>query len=246
MKLLCCLDASPSLAEMHIITNGTAATDEQLRALQSLGRLASVKVSLESADPHTNDRIRGRGNLDRVCDGIERLRRNTGKDVVLMMTLSKDNLHDIDGMVRFCRTRDVRGLILERFVPLGRGAGQKDRMLSPADWQSVVSDVLRLSDSDQLPSEMTDWRAFRLSFENGEVALEGALCNLGDESMALMPDGTVYPCRRLPVPVGNAAREPFDAILRRLASRCAQTHAGPDDPCLGCRALSAAIGRGYP
>jgi radical SAM protein with 4Fe4S-binding SPASM domain len=81
--------------------------------------------------------------------------------------------------------------------------------------------------------------------------LQGALCNLGDESMALMPDGTVYPCRRLPIAVGNVLKEPFETILPRLkryaAPRIARDLRGSlcgmcgVKGCAGCRALARAL-----
>jgi radical SAM protein with 4Fe4S-binding SPASM domain len=78
--------------------------------------------------------------------------------------------------------------------------------------------------------------------------LRGAPCNLGRDSMCLMPDGTVYPCRRLPVAVGNVLGEPFAAIRERLAAyapdairpRLSGPRCGACDArdCAGCRALA--------
>ena len=31
----------------------------------------------------------------------------------------------------------------------------------------------------------------------------GALCSVGNNALTIMPDGTVYPCRRLSIPIGN-------------------------------------------
>jgi radical SAM protein with 4Fe4S-binding SPASM domain len=31
----------------------------------------------------------------------------------------------------------------------------------------------------------------------------GALCSAGNNALTIMPDGTLYPCRRLPIPIGN-------------------------------------------
>jgi MoaA/NifB/PqqE/SkfB family radical SAM enzyme len=71
------------------------------------------------------------------------------------------------------------------------------------------------------------------------VSLAGAECNLGGGSMALMPDGTVHPCRRFPESLGNARWEPMERILARL-ERFAAGLGAPERP--GCRALERALG----
>jgi hypothetical protein len=46
--------------------------------------------------------------------------------------------------------------------------------------------------------------------------VSGAFCDLGPSSMALMPDGTVYPCRRVPIAVGKLPDDGMGGILGRL------------------------------
>jgi MoaA/NifB/PqqE/SkfB family radical SAM enzyme len=69
--------------------------------------------------------------------------------------------------------------------------------------------------------------------------------------MALLPDGSVFPCRRLPLPQGNVLEEPFEAILARLAGWAPEA-LGPGlhgmacglcgvEGCVGCRALALAL-----
>lgn len=40
----------------------------------------------------------------------------------------------------------------------------------------------------------------------------GALCSVGNNALTIMPDGTVYPCRRLPIPIGNILIDGLFAI----------------------------------
>ena len=35
----------------------------------------------------------------------------------------------------------------------------------------------------------------------------GALCSVGNNALTIMPDGTVYPCRRLPISIGNIMKD---------------------------------------
>ncbi len=87
--------------------------------------------------------------------------------------------------------------------------------------------------------------------DGDELELRAAECNLGASSMALMPDGSVQPCRRLPVVVGNLANEPLGQIRRRLErfspSRVKKDLYGPVcsacplEYCSGCRAMARAV-----
>lgn len=87
--------------------------------------------------------------------------------------------------------------------------------------------------------------------EIDENNVEVAYCNLGENSMAVMPNGTVYPCRRLEINIGNLLSESFTAIRKKLrnwnyenirykleGANCKNCNL---DKCFGCRALSNAI-----
>lgn len=241
----------PNLAEAHIITNGTMADDDTLTRLAALPWVGALKISLEAAEASANDAVRGRGNFDRVVANLPRFQR-TGKPLVLMLTLARYNAGHIGDVVRWARGTGWQGIIFERFVPLGRGRSQAAEVLTAADWGDAVAAILAAAGLDVEPMDLLPYRAFWLGLTPGdEEPLRGALCNLGAESMALMPNGDVFPCRRLPRPVGNLLAEPFTDILPRLARyavsavrprlrgpRCGRC--GVAD-CAGCRALAHAL-----
>lgn len=249
------LHGFPNLAEAHIITNGTVADDDTLARIAASPRIGALKISLEAADPAANDAVRGRGNFECVSANLERFRR-TGKLLVVMLTLARHNAGRIAEAVRWARGAGLHGIIFERFVPLGRGRRLAAEVLTAADWRDAVAAITAAAGLEAAPENLLPYRAFWLGLAPGEAdPLRGALCNLGDESMALMPDGDVYPCRRLPMRVGNALTEPFADILPRLARfsmdalrphlsglRCG--YCGVAD-CTGCRALAYALTGDY-
>jgi len=242
-RLLSHLDGFGEVVELHVITNGTVTVAAALDALARASRLTTIKVSVESADPGINDRIRGPGNLARVERGIARLREATDKSVVTMVTFGRHNAAGVKRFAAWSRDQGVAGAIFERFVPLGRGRAMAGATLDEAGWSEVAAAVYGLADIDADAEDLPPYRAFWLGFEDGgeECSLAGAECNLGSGSMALMPDGTVCPCRRFPEPLGNARFEPVATIRERL-ERFAAAFGTPARP--GCRALEQALGSG--
>ncbi len=240
------LESSAAIEEFNIITNATVLPDERLVFLARQKKLGLFKVSLESSRAETNDSIRGPGNLEKVTAGIRRLIDAAAHPVAIMMTLARWNLEDIGSTVALARELGACGVIFERFVPLGTGGQLRDQTLDAADWLRAVGYILEESGLDCRPQDLPAFHAFWLNFSWG---LKGAACNLGS-SMALMPDGTVFPCRRLPLELGNALGGEFSAILRRIEEfrpgRLKERLTGllcsncPLEDCAGCRALAAA------
>ncbi|MBF0410349.1 MAG: radical SAM protein [Candidatus Riflebacteria bacterium] len=246
------LEKKPNLAEIHIITNGSIAEDSVLEKISKFKILTTVEISCESGNEEINDSIRGKGNLAMLRRNIPLYIERLHRPVVLMMTLGKHNTGTIQQTVDFARSAGANGLIFERFVPLGHGTMLSSQVLSAIDWRNAIKAITRASGEEVDADSLAAYRAFWLWFDRPEEdALEAALCNLGDHSMALMPDGTVFPCRRLQIPVGNVLKEPFVEIRKRLSNyNCVNLKKRlngdtcgncPFEDCPGCRALSNAL-----
>jgi len=244
------LQGFENLSRIDMISNGTIC-NSVLDELGSLENYGCTKVSCESGITSTNDAIRGEGNLASLCVNIPRIAERTKKPVVLMTTLAAYNATDVRATVEMAGRVGASGVIFERFVPLGQGSEIADQTLSAEQWKGAVADITGCAGREIDPVELAGYHAFWLHIDGREENLSGARCNLGDESMALMPDGTVYPCRRLPEEVGNLARGSFEPILDRLAGYAPSalrprlrgevcSACGVED-CAGCRALARAV-----
>jgi len=244
------LHTFPNLEEVNIITNGTVASEDFIKGIGAFPKISTLKVSLESADAGINDRIRGDGNFSLVQKNIASFHRS-GKSIVLMMTLSRLNLASLEDTVRWAWECGLDGVIVERFVPLGLGMGLANHALLPQDWKTALRTIVHVSNIGVDPETLLPFRAFWLCLGPCANPLRGALCNLGGESMALMPDGTIYPCRRLPIAVGNILTEPFEGILKRLETYCpaeirsrlkgVRCRTCAVEGCAGCRAIALAL-----
>ncbi|MCX7995706.1 MAG: radical SAM protein [candidate division WOR-3 bacterium] len=251
-ELLNFAENTGNIKSFNLITNGLLLNTETIDRLKCFKKLKEIKISLDGGDAETNDRIRGRGVFDRVLMNIERLREVGGKEIILMYTLGSYNYLNLAGMVNFAKNLGIDGVIIERFIPWGRGLLLKEQYLKKDEWLSVINDIIRLTNIDCSPGELLPYKAFHIIFKR-PVELKGALCNLGDESMALMPNGDVYPCRRFPTRIGNILTDDFNEILLRLRilknnilenlkGKCRDCEV---ENCFGCRALSYAINNDF-
>jgi MoaA/NifB/PqqE/SkfB family radical SAM enzyme len=220
-ELMSHLSTFDNLGELNIITSTYRMDDLVIDGLLAVSKLTSVKVSLESHDQLINDRIRGSGHFEMVARNIRRLAQ-AGLRVIVMATLGKYNYRSVKGLCALAAELGAGGVMFERFVPLGRGAGLEDSVLTSREWTDVLRAICQVADMDADTSinDLLPYKAFLIDMPRGatgeECSVSGAPCCLGPSSMALMPDGTVYPCRRVPVAVGKLPDDGMERIFNLL------------------------------
>ncbi|MEN3203351.1 MAG: radical SAM protein [Atribacterota bacterium] len=244
-RLLEMLEAHPRILEIMLITNALKIDAPVVARLSSFSKLTTVKVSLEGME-ETNDAIRGKGVFRRVLQALEHLCASSLR-VVLMMTLHKGNLSEVPAFFAFFREFGVHGIIFERFVPEGIGKGMAQEVLGKREWEAFLRTLCELCEMDIPLGSLLPYKAFWVEFQDG-VSLLGAPCSLG-ESFCLMPDGVLFPCRRLPIPLGNIGQESLKSLIEhpyivRLKSRQyleGKCRICEVRGCLGCRALAYGV-----
>jgi len=209
-ELISHLSTFDNLGELNIITSARGMDRSVIRTLKSLPKLSYVKVSLESHDPQTDDSIRGLGHFRMAVDEIRQMS-EAGLRVIIMATLSGRNYQSAAGLCALAGDLGTHGVIFERFVPLGRAAkAMHGEAVTPNEWREILSAISAVT---QAPIE--DLFPYKAFWVDGD-SVSGAPCCLGPASMALMPDGTVYPCRRVPDPIGKLPDDGMGAILKKL------------------------------
>ncbi len=157
-----------------------------------------VQLSLDG-NRQGHDSLRGEGDYDRVVAAVRRLHRK-GITVLLAFTARRSNYRQFPEVAALGRKLGVRRVWADRFIPLGGSAKERDEVLTPQETQEFVT----------LLAKSRRRRGFRRS----PVAMQRALqflagdarpyrCQAGRELLTLLPDGTLVPCRRLPLPLGN-------------------------------------------
>ncbi|MCK5612813.1 SPASM domain-containing protein, partial [Candidatus Pacearchaeota archaeon] len=87
------------------------------------------------------------------------------------------------------------------FIPEGRGSGISDQVLTGSELQNVFEKMYQIAMSKP-PVRILLYRPLFAIVAPKDYTV-GALCSVGNNSLSIMPDGTVFPCRRLPIPIGN-------------------------------------------
>jgi len=253
-------ERTKNIKEYNIITNAIPLNKNKIMALEKFKKLKQLKISLEDSVQERNDAIRGKGAFRKCMDNFQLLTSISSKEKILMFTLASYNYkhlvnwteqegeHEYEGMLNFAQNSGADAVILERFVPLGIGKALCADYLKCSEWLEVVENILQFTHLDVTPEDLLPYKAFHIEFKNVRE-VKGALCNVGDESMALMPNGDIYPCRRLPLKMGNILQDDFNGIVLKLGSlREDYEHhlkgicsACSVHDCIGCRALTYAL-----
>jgi AdoMet-dependent heme synthase len=233
---------------VSLLTNGTLIDRAKAEMLSQLG-VNGIQVSLEGPES-IHDAVRGQGSFRRSMQGIEALL-GAGLTVTVNVTLSKLNAGQMKEMVPLAARLGVQRLGFSRLVPSGRGKGLLQEMLPLQEVKdlyetllSIKSNGLSIVTGDPVASQM----AGKDDGDLGEHPVAG--CAAGVSGLTLRSDGTIMPCRRLPIKIGNVCtdllREVWatSEVLNRLRNRklykgkCGQCPRWA--ACRGCRAIAYA------
>jgi len=234
---------------VRVLSNGTLIDAESARALAEAG-VRAVQVSVEGP-PQLHDRVRGAGTHAAALDGMRALR-EAGLEVTLAFTLTSENLNSLPAVERTAR-RYADRFHVARHVPIGRGSALGARPLTPTELQDTLLWLARRrrawgSSGLEVPRRDPLWKALEPSPAGCGDCVSG--CSIGYNGLCVEADATVYPCRRLPVPLGNALDTAMTQIwqhpaLERMRDRDSlEGHCGRCDirwTCGGCRAVAEAL-----
>ena len=241
------LSRQPEVESLGVITNGLLLDRKTLERLSAPGGVRTLKISLDGADAPVNDLIRSPGTFQRVVENIGRARESGAFDVQLMFTVMKSNLGALPRFIQLGEDLGAQGIIIERFIPWGRGKKIREEVLDREQWRRMVQAFFELFGAELIEGEVPPHQAFQVDFRGEGPELLGAPCVLGTEGFCIMPAGDVYPCRRFPLSVGNLREESLRDIWekspvlnqlrdrRNLKGKCGSCR---QEDCTGCRSLA--------
>ncbi|MFO1432437.1 MAG: radical SAM protein [Candidatus Competibacteraceae bacterium] len=213
-----------------ILSNGSFIDAGVARRLRLL-RPAFVQVSIEGVQA-THDRIRGPGTFERTVAAIQCLVRQ-GIRTLISFTAQRGNFREFLEVCRLGQRLGVAKVWADRMIPWGSGAA--GQVLTPEEtrefclllWQARVERKRRWF----VCTEIASHRALQFLMGGGRPYH----CSAGDSLLAVLPNGEVLPCRRLPIMVGNALETPLTAIYYENAwLRALREHSGVSRGCEQC------------
>lgn len=188
-----------------ISSNGTLIDKSVASKLKDL-KVDYVQISLEGRKK-INDFIRGKGVFEKATDALKFLKK-AGLDTSISATISRLNFKELPYIIKIAKDLKVDHLGIRRLVPIGRGKDIKKYFLSPEETKKLYVYLSALSKG----------KGPRISFgcEDGIVAQSPDYlpkgCSAAYNSFTVLPNGDVYPCRRLPLLSGNLLKESFEKI----------------------------------
>jgi len=248
------LDQQSVVEELGIITNGLLIDQEMMRKLSCFSKLKKIKISLDGGDAITNDLIRQKGVFEKVMQNLSLIKKEKRFEITLMFTVMKKNFKSLPSLFKLCQDLGIDGLIIERFIPLGKGKESLDEVLSKEEWKEMIEMLLDFFPIEGEEHSLLPYQAFQISFNGEEPELLGAPCVIGVDGLCIMPEGIVFPCRRFPISIGNLLETPLKQIweesemlrkLRRKENLKGKCGSCEIKDCRGCRSLVLALTGDY-
>lgn len=196
-------EQSDMFHSIGVLTNGTLLSSGIAQELKKLSKLREIQISLDGAHATTHDFIRGDGSFMKAIEGI-RILKDAGIRTAIMFTLTKLNKCDAETIIDLALTEKVEAITIERATALGPVCNS-DSLLSSNEIKSVFERVAARKKElgDKPPLLIRTSRPLWGLVDNSY----GGFCPAGYSSLAILHDGTVLPCRRLNVPLGNVLNE---------------------------------------
>ncbi len=234
----------------RILSNGTLLSRDNARMLTE-ANCRIVQISLDG-DKETHNAIRGEFAYEKAMEGAAILK-EAGIAVTIMMTLSGANHTRLRSVYDEAIALKVERFSFSRLVPIGRGASYHGGTLSKGEVKDLfhLCHRLKLENRVEMPLRDPLWGPYLRPRARPRVV---SGCSIGYNGICIDSDGSVYPCRRLPVLLGNIMVDDFvklweHEILNPLRDRDALT--GKCGKCRyrwqcgGCRAVAYAMNGDY-
>lgn len=203
-NLLKYIETKNNIVRIDILSNGLLIDLEAIEELKKIRNLNSIQISIDGHNAGLHEFIRGNSTFEKTINAI-RLLKDNGMRVSVMMTLSKVNYKYIQDVYNLLQSLKVDYFTVDRFVPENIDVFNFNKnLLSKEELKEAYEEVKRLfsNNSNTLPKIFPYRALFCLLNDPGSSEL-GAACSAGTASLTILPDGTVLPCRRLPISVGN-------------------------------------------
>jgi radical SAM protein with 4Fe4S-binding SPASM domain len=204
LELLIKINSQKEFFTYSILTNGTLIDKKWSIRLKQL-KPKYIQVSLDG-DKNKHDEIRGKGSFDKSAEAIKLLRAQDIR-VLVSFTATKLNYLLFSSVSAICRALNVNFLWSDRLIPEGSAKSDsiiENKMLLNKEETNQFFKLMRheadiCKKDKSTVTRVRMHRALQFQYSNDDIYH----CVAGETLITIMPNGDLYPCRRMPVKVGN-------------------------------------------
>lgn len=242
------IERKRGIKTVQILTNGLLIEDNDIEELKRISKLQGIQISLESPKKEIHEFIRGKDTYEKTLNIIQKLVDNNIMTYV-MMTISKLNYMELEEMYNLLKKIGVQRFGIDRFIPESKEDFNKFA-LNKRKFKEVCEIARDLSTNEGYPKVRTNRALYCLLGES-----IGGACSVGKTALAILPNGDILPCRRLPIVVGNIL---IDGIVKvwnesDVLNKCRENsnlkgkcnNCQYIKRCRGCRAMAYAVSGDY-
>jgi radical SAM protein with 4Fe4S-binding SPASM domain len=186
-----------------VLTNGTLINDKVIQHFLE-NPPAYVQVSIDGTK-EIHDDIRGAGNFDRAINGLKMLVANK-IPCCMSFTAHKQNYKCFYDVAKVGAEIGVNYIWSDRLIPTGQGSEMEP--MNEAEFKEFMNLMMtaKIELNGRIYVKMRRALQFLVSAE------PIYRCQAGRTLIVVMPDGTVYPCRRMPINLGNVKEKSLSDI----------------------------------
>ena len=186
-----------NLFTFGILSNGYLLPKEQLTELKQLSP-KFIQISLEG-DKITNDNIRGEGSYNDVIQALKTYRKYD-IPVMISFTANASNYKYFPDVVQFARKYKAFKVWTDRYLP-----SDNEDILELTTNQ--CRDFFQIILNEQHKNNRRPFSKLNISSNRAlQFLISGGKpysCSAGKSLLAILPNGDLLPCRRLPIVIGN-------------------------------------------
>ena len=210
-----------------IATNGMLLSPEMIKELKVL-KADRIQLSLEGPKEESNDSIRGKGVYHKLIKEVIPKLKEEGLFTAVCMTPTNQNYQTMEEMVQLCDSLGVDTLSVRRYVFEGRA--KENNIKSAVEENRYLLEKIKglRQEYKGKMNIMTGDPLFVLTNDKLEQYVPRAMlggCTAGITSLAIDAHGTIKPCTRGDIQLGNVRKERLsdvwmeNKVLEKLRNR---------------------------
>jgi radical SAM protein with 4Fe4S-binding SPASM domain len=165
--------------KVHILTNGTLIDEKNAERISKVADM--VKISLDGSREDVHSLTRGKNNFEKVVRAIDLLV-SLKADVIVAMTVTRENRNDIPNMVSRFGSR----LALQPLFKAGRGQDKDELSLKGLAYYDALASVDGVAPMGMIARTLESIRGRGVR-----------RCALAEREISISETGDVYPCQLL-------------------------------------------------